>query len=252
MPGSIKALRLHNLLLGGGLTGSQLETELGNTLAAGAFEASLRQRAVTNALKASSTALSITLASATAFGACLRQDLTVLDAIFASSSALAALAGNTAAINVIAANSGALAKLVASTPAMTAFAGNSVAKMALYNSSPALTAIAASATAMAALRASAQYSVKTATENGTNAVALGWTGTYIVLGASRSSTTDRNVTVATVRAGSGISGVIDTDTTADTSAMDTNVAIPLSSATSFALDGTGTGTIYFGALRCDV
>lgn len=362
MPGSIKALRLHNLLIGGGLTGAQLETELGNARNAGAFEASLRQRTVVGNLKASAAALPSLAASAIALNAVFRQDMTVLDTVLASSSYASPLAGNTAALNAVIANPTALAKLAASSTAMTqmaasatamgviaasatamteiansstamtaiaasatamnavtpsnnamtkiaasatamgvvtasssamtsiaasaaaiaivagsatamsaiagsstamtavvasstamnAIAANSVAKMACYNSDTALNAIAGSTTAMASLRAAAQYSTKSATENGTTAVNLSWVGTYIVLGASRATSTARNVTLSTVRAGSGISGTIAMNGTGDALAQDVDVAIPLSAATNFVLSASGTGAIYFGALRCDV
>lgn len=312
MPGSIKALRLHNLLLGGGLTGAQLETELSSARNAGAFEVSLRQRTVVGNLKASLSARLSTAGSTIAINAILRQDVTVLDAILADSSAAAAIAGSSVSVTAVVNNSTALTKLaasstamaqmaasatamgviaasssamtsiaasaaamaivagsatamsaiagsstamtavVASSTAMNAIAANSVAKMACYNSDTALNAIAGSTTAMASLRAAAQYTIQSATENGTTAVALGWAGTYIVLGASRSTVLARTVTLTTVRAGSGVSGAIAMNAAADALAQDANVAIPLSAATNFVLSSSGTGTIYLGALRCDV
>ena len=311
MPGSIKALRLHKLLLGGGLNVAQLEAELGNAIKAGAFEASLRQRTVVGNLKASPSALNVVAGSAIALNAIFRQDMTVLDtilasagaviaantaalgavianttardkliasntsmtqmaasatamavlcassstmtAIAASAAAMAILAGSATAMSAIAGSATARAATLASSTAMAAIAASSVAKMTCYNSDTFLNEIAASATAMAALRAAAQYSVKTGSANGTTPVALGWVGTYIVLGASRSTTTVNNVTFATVRAGSGISATLAVDAVSDANAMDSNVAIPLSSAASFVLNsGTTGGTFYFGALRCDV
>ena len=291
MPGSVKALRLHNLILGGGLTAAQLETELNNARAAGAFDASLKQRTVVTALKASSGGLNIVAGSAKAVAAIQRQDASVLAAICADTTAIALLQGatwttiaasasmmaaiiasatgmvnvaaNATAMAAIAASATAMAAIVVSTPAintlvasntaMTAVGGNTVSKMALYNSDAFLNAVAASATAMTALRAAAQYSVKSAIENSTNSVALAWTGNaYIVLGYSRNTTSSRTATLSTLRSGSAISPVPASLGVSSTIAQDVNCAIPVTSAYSFVLGGAGSTNSYFGALRCDI
>ena len=271
MPGSIKALRLHHMLLGGALTGAQMEAELGNALKAGGFRASVHQRTAMTAIAASASAMAAITGSPAAMAAVVASS-TAMTAIAASASAMAAITGSPAATAAVVASStamtaiaasasamaaitgspAAMAAVVASSTAMTAIAANSVAKISCYKSDAALNAIAASATAMAALRAAEQYSIKTAIENGTGAALLDWIGTYIVLGASRATALARNVTLTTVRAGSGISGTIAMNGTPDALAIDQDVAIPLSAATNFVLSGSGTGAIYFGALRCDV
>lgn len=232
MPGSMKAMRLYHLLLGNGLTGANLDAELGNHLYAGAFEASLRQVTVVENLKASPSALVGIAASGIALDAVIRNAPKVFDAIIANSAALAAL--------------------VASSSAMDVIAASSVAKTACYNSDALLTAIAESITAVSAMRAAAQYSVKTAIENGVTNVALGWPGTYIVLGASRSTAGARVVSLTPLRAGSAVANTIALDAVADSLARDANVAIPISAAATFALNTAGAGQIYFGALRCDI
>lgn len=127
MPGSIKALRLHNLLLGGGLTGAQLEAELANALKAGAFEASLRQRTVVGNLKASPSALTGVAGSVGALQAAFRQDMTVFNAVIAAPTALSAVVGSASAMSAIAASATAMSTMVGSGTASSALAGSATA-----------------------------------------------------------------------------------------------------------------------------
>ena len=281
MPGSIKALRLQNLILGGGFTAAQLETELSNARAAGAFEASLRQRSVVSVIKNSSAAMAIAAGSPKAIAAILRQDTSIFSAIAADSAASAVMTSSASVMNYVAANSaaraligtsGAIYNVIASASLslgkylaaiagldpvayadMAAVVASSTAKTAIYNSDTALNLISGSTLAMAACRAAAQYSVKTVTENGTTSVSLSWGGgPYIVLGYSRAVTSVRTATLTTLRPGSSILASIPSGGTNNAIAQDANVAIPVTGPLTFKLDGTGTNSSYLGALRCDI
>ena len=210
-----------------------------NTLASTAMAAS---SVAMTAVAGSSAAMAIVVASSTA-----------MTAIAASSIASTAMAASSTAMTAVIGNSSALTTVINSSTAMTAIAANTIAKMAFFNSDTALNALAASATAMAAFRAAAQYALLSATENGTTSVSLAWAGSaYIVLGGSHNTTQTRTATISTRRTGSAIAATIATSGTSSTTGTDVNCAIPVNSAYSFLLNGTGAFTFYFGALRCDV
>ena len=222
--GMVNGIRALNALVSGTMSSAQLTTYLATGSNAGSFGQLLQLRGQSKALAASSTAMTAVAASSTAFAAVM-------------------------------ANSTAWATVVASSTAMTAVVASSTAKMAIFNSDTALNSISASSTAMTAMRAAAQYSVVSWTENSNTPVTLTLTGTsHIVLGASRSTASAaRTNTLTTLRSGSTISATTAlTSTTASTTATDFNCAIPIVSTRSVVLSGTGNGTGYLGILRCDV
>ena len=179
MPGSIKALRLYNLLLGGGLTGAQLGEELADPLSAGAFEAILRQRIVGASLRASPVAMTPIVGSPAALSAILRQN----DGTWMTS---------------IAASSSVMATMLASSSARAAF----------YNSDVALAAIAASATATTAMRSAPTYAFLSVTciSADTQVSIASVTGNCLMVGWSCSSL--GNVTLTGRRIGSTVGSLV--------------------------------------------
>ena len=153
MPGSVHALRLHNLLLAGALTSAQLDDALASPALYGAFLASLRQRSVLDAITSSSHALPVVLASQ-----CV--EMFVL-----------------AVIEI---------------PAFfTRLFAKSATRLQLYNSDVALAALSSSAAAIAALRKDPAYKVvskSTGMANTTQTIAE-VTGPCILVGCSASSAT---------------------------------------------------------------
>lgn len=206
------------------MTGAQLDAELADPLAAGAFEVSLRQRAVVAAIKASPVALGAIAGSGVALHAVLRQDISVLDAIVANDAALTklangpalmdavaaspaamnAVAASPAAMNAVAASPAAMDAVAASSSFMDACLANTVARNTFYNSDTALTAIAGSATAKAAMRAAAGYTIVTQSVSVANIpiTITGITGPCLMVGWSISNT--GNITLTGRRAGSAV------------------------------------------------
>lgn len=222
MPGSVTALRLINLLLAGALTADQLSSALANPLPAGAFELSLRQRTVADALKASPPALKAIAGSYPAMCAVLRQDMTILDAIIASPDALFAL--------------------TASSLVMGVSLGFSAVRSRFYYSDTALTAITASATAKAALRACAKYTLINKWLNNVSATYSEITGPTILVGWS--ATTASTVTLTGRRAGSTVGTLSGNVAQGTTAAIDNIMAVttPLAGT-----DPTG-ATVYLGVV----
>lgn len=274
MPGSVKALRLHNLILGGGLTAAQLETELNNARAAGAFDASLKQRTVVTALNASAGGLNIVAGSAKAVSAILRQDTTVLAAlcadstaaatmvlntlgtiapnaagmaiVTASSTAMTAVAASATAMGIVAASATAMASVAASSVAITACMGNTVARSAIYNNDTALSALA-NATTVGYLRAVSQYATKTISNNSAvTAVSLGFTGSAILVDIALDNS--GTITFANRRAGSAVGTLGPVDPAATALPGDTDIMALQSTATvatsSSAARTTAIGYIY--------
>lgn len=128
------------------------------------------------------------------------------------------------------------------------------AKMAIYNSDTALNSIKASAAAMEAMRAASRFSIVSTSANNTNSVSLSnIAGTAnILLGVSHSMVTAYNYTVSTLRSGSSISATVSTDPSSNALAKDDDIAVPITSAYSFASVAGNTSNSYFGVLRCDV
>ena len=81
-------------------------------------------------------------------------DYADMDAIASSSTAMAAVIGNSAALNAVVSSSTAMTAVAASSTAMAAIIGNSTALNAVVSSSTAMTAVAASSTAMTAVATS--------------------------------------------------------------------------------------------------
>ena len=112
MPGSLKALRLENLLVAGQLTGAQLEAELSDLKKAGAWIMLMQQRSAATAVASIAVAMAAVAASSTAMAA-----------VIASSTAMAAVwASNVAADAVML---------------------STTAKLAVYNTDTALAALQA-------------------------------------------------------------------------------------------------------------
>lgn len=161
MPGSVKALRLHNLLAGNALTGAQLETELSNGLNKGAYERSLQQRTVVNALKKSIPALTSNSLSVSAIEAICNQDGAVIDAILANTAIAGNLSSTLSVLQKIADYPSELTKLVNNATAMTALAAStsgvdeiiadSVLRSAVVGSNTAISALTANMSAWSAL-----------------------------------------------------------------------------------------------------
>ena len=91
MPGSLKALRLHHLVLGGGITPAQLEAELASPMALGAWEASMRQRSAIQAITHSTAAMLTITAAPSALVSLARQAPQEYIAALASPEYLAAV-----------------------------------------------------------------------------------------------------------------------------------------------------------------
>lgn len=165
----------------------------------------------------------------------------------------AAVAASAAACAAIFANATATTLIFGNAAASAAMFANATAKMAIFNSDSALNALAASAVAMAAARAAGGYAIKTWTENNGAAVAItGLAGTsYIILGTSRNNSNVRTHTVATLRSGTTISAVLNSDSVSDVNAMDMNCAIPVVAPFNITMSGGTGGTAYTGYLRCD-
>jgi hypothetical protein len=136
----------------------------------------------------------------------------------------------------------------------TAMCGSVSAKMAAAYSSIFLVAMEGNGTPYTTLRADANYSIVSVTENGTTPVSLSGVlngaGTYLVLGISRSAGTSRTVTFTTLIGGS--TAVAASVATASTAAIDGREAVPIIAPFTAVLNNTGTGTLYMGVLRCDV
>jgi hypothetical protein len=183
MPGSLKALRLENLLVSNQLTGAQLEAELSDPKKSGAWTMLLQQRVPIGAFVASAVAMS---------------------GIAGSPTAMAAVVANASALNAVAASPTAMAAVAASPAAMASMAASSTARAAIYNSDVALTAIAGSSTAISALMAAPNYAVVSATI-ATTAVSLGLIGNAILVAYSQSTTnTTLTETFAGLRSGTSL------------------------------------------------
>lgn len=163
-------------------------------------------------------------------------------------STMADVAGNAAGMTSLCANQNTMIALFQTVNAKTAF----------WSSDNALTKIAAATTAMNAARSVTAYgySVKSATESGTTSVSLstqlGASGKYIILGYSRSTAASVTAVVNSLRSGSTIGNSNASSATAATTGIGSAAcAIPVTNPFSFSLSGAGTGTAYFGTLRCD-
>lgn len=121
MSGSIKALRLQNMLLGNQLTSGQLTTELGVAAKLGAFRALMAQQTTAQLLLASPTAKPIILGSATACGELGTS--AVGRAIVADRTALAGVVTSANAMTAIVANASARDSLMASPAALRVCGG---------------------------------------------------------------------------------------------------------------------------------
>ena len=106
-----------------------------------------------DAVAASSTAMAAVAASSTAMTAIIA-NATALNAVVTSSTAMAAVAASSTAMAAVAASSTAMAAVAASSTAMAAIIANSTALNAVVTSSTAMAAVAASSTAMTAVAAS--------------------------------------------------------------------------------------------------
>lgn len=192
MPGSVHALRLHNLLLAGALTSAQLDAALSSPAIYGAFLASLRQRSVVDAITSSTHALPVVLASQ------------------------CAVRFTEAAIEF----PGYFSRLFAKTET----------RLQIYNSDAVLAAIAASAAAIAALRAELTYKVIGAPTGPYGGVASisGITGPSILVGCS--ATVAGTVTLTGRRAGSVV-GTLSLAVAVGTTASTSNVMAITSPAT---------------------
>ena len=107
-----------------------------------------------DAVAASSTAMAAVAASSTAMTAIIANS-TALNAVVTSSTAMAAIIANATALNAVVTSSTAMAAVAASSTAMAAVAASSTAMAAIIANSTALNAVVTSSTAMAAIAASA-------------------------------------------------------------------------------------------------
>jgi hypothetical protein len=234
MPSSIKAIRLVNLLLGGGITNVQLQTELGTAMTKGAFIAALNQGSVQTELSDSTVAMGIFSGSALA-----------VTAMMACPSFLAVIAGSVNGSSTVAASSAAMTQIAANTKALTAFFGNGVARASLYASDTAL-ATFANSTTRDILRSLPGY-VSKSISNGSsiNAVSLGLTGSAISFEEALSGA--GNITINGRRAGSSQGTVTAHDPSATSLPGDSNV-IALQSTATVATSTATARTSYFGLI----
>jgi hypothetical protein len=275
MPGSVKALRLQNLLVAGSLTGSQLETELGLSLSLSAWNAALGLRKFSKTIAASSTAMASVIASPTAMASVIASP-TAMASVAASSTAMTAVAASSTAMTAVIASSTAMAAVIASSTAMTAVAASSTAMTAVIASSTAMAAVAASSTAMAAVAASstartAIYNSDTALlalENVTTRNILRSLTQYVSLSISNTSSstaksltltgnaiifeiaaslTSQILTIAGRRAGSA-QGVIAAYNPPETALPGDRNVLALTSAATVATNATSANTSFFGLI----
>jgi hypothetical protein len=234
MPGSLKALRLLNLLVGGGLSASQLETELAVVANKGAFVAAMRQKAFAASLADSSAAITACLGSATASAVILNNTI-MLQAIANSTTAMTAYLANSAFMTSVAASSFALALIM----------GNTIARSAIYNSDAAL-AILANSTTRDIARALTNYTTKSiANGSSTSAVSLALTGSAILFEYALDST--GTITLTGRRSGSTQGTIAATDPTATALPGDVNV-VALTNAATVATSSSAARTSYFGLI----
>ena len=107
-----------------------------------------------DAVVASSTAMAAVAASSTAMTAIIANS-TALNAVVTSSTAMAAIIGNSTALNAVVTSQVAMTAVAASQVAMTAVAASQVAMAAVIGNATALNAVVTSSVAMAAIAASA-------------------------------------------------------------------------------------------------
>ena len=244
MPGSVKALRIINLLMGGGLTYSQLNSELASAMNKGAIASALRQRVVYDELLQSPVAQPVILASSTMM-TLISQAADVIDYIVANSSIMNALAGSTTGMSAMASNASAMAQLVATQSSFNSLFGNTVARQAIYANDSAL-AVLSKTTVRDFARALGSYISKSISNGGsTNPVSLGLTGNAILFECALSST--GAMTIANRRVGSTQGNVSAFDPAATTLPGDVNV-VPLQSTASVATSTTPAKNSLFGLI----
>lgn len=235
MPGSIKALRLANLLFGNGLSGAQLSAELAVPASLGSMRGLLAQRSLRQRLLADPTALAIVHASVAGLGLLLEHPETHTG-VLASPTAMATLAGNTPLMQWLIAQPTLLADAWAS----------AVARAAFHASDTALAAISANATAKAAARATPSYqlaSIGNASSTNPQAVPA-ITGPVILIGWSLNNT--GNVTLTGRRAGSAVGTLGPADPGADGNTAANDNVMALVNPTTVATSTNTSRTTYLG------
>lgn len=256
----IRGLRLMNALLNGSLTGTQLETLLTTGGRLADWEQVLALPGQANIISRSTVALPIIMSSGAATSAVTRAPTAnvqnIMDSVASSSEALTALTGSANAMNAVAASSTAMSIIANSATAMQACYNSQIAKEAFWANNAAAGQIANSSNALAYLRAASAYSVVSFTGGvgGTTPIAITLSGArYLLLGASRASTTLAYVYMNTVRA--GFNGITYNyiGATSRTDALSSNSCIPVQSPYSAYFNATNTSTTnYLGLLRVDV
>ena len=242
MSGSVKALRIVNLLLGGGLTYSQLNTELSIASSKGAFAAALRERVVYDELLMSSVSAPIVLASSGAMG-CVADSNDILDYVIANSTLMAAFAASSATMAAIAASANAMNRLIATQAAFNALMANTVARAAIYASDTALATLQTTAIRTFARALTNYVSLSIANATSVNPVSLGLSGNAIMFEVALNAS--GNITIANRRAGSTQGTVSAWHPTAAALPGDPDV-VALQSTATVATSTASARTSYFG------
>lgn len=228
MSGSIKALRLINLLVGGGLTYTQLNTELSNAMNKGAFSAALRQRDVYDALLMSYVARPVIIASSGAME-CIAQNSNVIDYAIEDTLLLTEMAASSVAMLAITSNYYAMENLASTQTSFNTVFGSSVARSAIYASDTALAALQSTAVRDIARAYSAYQQLTISNASSTSPKTLGLTGNAIMFEGALSGT--GSMTIANRRAGSTQGNVTTWDPVATTLPGDSNVVALQNTAT---------------------
>lgn len=165
----------------------------------------------------------------------------------------ALLCASEGAAKRMAASAVTMAAVAASATAMAEFVKHTAARMAAWGSDNALIAIKASATAMSACRTAGGYAVKSATSPASPSTPFDVATegrAYIVLGVSSNYTPVSQFTFPTIRGTSSLPSALSTDTTADSSASDSNQATPVNGPVRATFSAVSQN-VYIGLLRCD-